>query len=302
MKYLYYLILISVVTACSSTSTTSPPTWYGNPSHSKDTLFAYGVSTNLQDAKVIALSDISFQLYSRIKVVLSKKTVVNEKVHSFSSLTLRNESKLIDFSMLEPVRYEYIDGQSYVMYEVSKKLLGKTLQTQIEPKFNDYSFIYKDVITFTDVIKYAKDNESSNLASLLALKSLVTKNELDDEQYQNFINRLSNIEKLKSSFCFKTVDSTPLVTKAFLSEINRLGISNNKTVNRNKCFNISTQSDFQFSRNGEFYNCNAFINISATNAVDEPLLFNVRATGVSKISYNHSKQLAIYKAIHKLEI
>jgi hypothetical protein len=302
MKYLFFLIAIIIITACTSSSENRLPSWYGQPSLTKNTLLGYGASANLQDAKLIALSDISFQLHSSIKAVLSKRTTVGEEVHSFSSLKLRNESSLVNFSMLKLARHENIAGQFYVIYEVSKDYLAEMLQIQIEPELTRYSFIYKEKITFVDVIKYARDDNSSKLASLLGLKSLVSKKDDDEKQYQSFINKSSKIEQLKGSFCFKNNDKENLVTREFLSEITRLGIINNQFINSDECFNIETESDFQFSRNGKSYQCDAFISISATNAVSEPFFFKVNAKGLSSVSYNNSKQVALDTAIQKLLI
>lgn len=145
------------------------PDWFSNPKLDSNSLYGFGVGSNIKLAKESAMVDLANSLQSNVKVFFQRENLRDDKtITSSASQTININTKAIDFVNIEPKKLECIQNQCYALIEVDKSKFLKQLRERIEQNnetFNelnspfDYSY-KKDVL-------YPKIQEDCALYSAL---------------------------------------------------------------------------------------------------------------------------------------
>lgn len=239
-----YLIKLSIIfvsllfVSCSSKqevqiSSIPIPNWYLQPP-SNDQAYLYGSASafTIEEAKAIALDQISKQLVVKVNSKFSSSTTsATNYYEKRSTQNLEQKSLTIEFSNYKIVKSQKIDDTFYILLKVDRIKLFNNYKNKFNTIHNKITYSLKKINNKNRLVQIftLKDELKSIKKAKVLLNILVSiDNSFDDKKYLDVYNKIqNNISKLQSNI--------------------RIAIKSNDTISKNQFSNFLNSNSYNIS-------------------------------------------------------
>jgi hypothetical protein len=293
-------VMVLLISGCRSTYTAQippPPKWFLLINNDPNVISGVGSSSNLEDAKLQAHSDILLKISSTAKVAIESTTTTGVSTFKDSNAEYSISSNIQLLDNIQTKRQSFQNSTYYVQSSILLNDVVDSINSEIKTIARQLIFLNQSApISLQNSIDYSLNPDRIKISGLLSTKYvMMSASDLlsNDPMYR----RLNDTEAFINSTCFESQDNHS-VANLVVAKLMQLGFSNSKNKNSD-CYIAINNSKCDFTRQQSKYLCVMTLNIKL-HKNKEDVFLDAFETGISDISYLNAKNIATQLSINQL--